>query len=46
MYMGLFSMHVPFVVNHTFNTTLTKRLQHLQEGWDRLVEMTGCERDK
>jgi len=33
--------HIPFVVNRTFNTTLTERLQHLQQGWTRLVEMTS-----
>ena len=25
---------------------LSERLQHLQKGWDRLFEMTECERDK
>jgi len=24
----LFFAHIPFVVNHTFNATLTERLQH------------------
>jgi len=33
-------MHIPFVVNRTFTTTLTERLQHLQQGWARLFEMT------
>jgi len=38
--------HIPFVVNRTFTTTLTERLQHLQQSWARLVEMTESERDK
>jgi len=41
----LFIMHIPFVVNRTFNTMLTERLQHLQQGWARLLEMTESERD-
>jgi len=42
----LFITHIPFVVNRTFNTMLTERLQHLQKGWARLFEMTECEKDK
>jgi len=42
----LFFTHTPFLVNHTFNTTLTERLQHLQHCWARLFEMTESERDK
>jgi len=42
----LFIMHIPFVVNRTFNTMLTERLQHLHQGWARLFEMTESERDK
>ena len=38
--------YIPFVANHTFNTTLTEWLQHLQESWARLFEMTESERDK
>ena len=33
----LFFMHIPFVVNRTFNTVLTERLQHLHQGWARPV---------
>ena len=32
------------MVNRTFNTTLTERLQHLQQG--KFVEMTEWEREK
>jgi len=39
-------MHIPFVVNRTFNAMLNERLQHLQQGWARLFEMTESERDK
>ena len=42
----LFFMHIPFVMNRTFNTMLTERLQHLQKVWARLFEMTESERDK
>jgi len=42
----LFITHIPFVVNRTFNTMQTEKLQHLQKGWARLFEMTECERDK
>jgi len=42
----LFITHIPFVVNRTFNTMLTERLQHLQKGRDRIFEMTECERDR
>jgi len=42
----LFFTYVPFVANRTFNTTLTERLQHLQQSWARLFEMTKRERDK
>jgi len=35
----LFFTHILFVVNHTFNTTLTERLQHLPQGWTRFVEI-------
>ena len=31
----LFFTHIPFVVNRTFTTMLTERLQHLQQGWAR-----------
>jgi len=41
----LFIMHIPFLVNRTFKTMLTERLQHLQQGWARLFEMTESERD-
>jgi len=44
--MVLFFTHTPLVVNRTVNTTLTERLQHLQQGWLRLFEMTESERDK
>ena len=27
--------HIPFVVKRPFNTALTQRLQHLQQGWPR-----------
>jgi len=39
-------MHIPFVMNRTFNTMLTESMQHLQQGWARLVKMTESERDK
>jgi len=39
-------MHIPFVVNLTFNTILSERLQDLQKGWAILFEMTEGERDK
>jgi len=42
----LFIMHIPFVVNRTFNTMLTERLQYLHQCWARLFEMTESERDK
>jgi len=35
--------HIPFVVNRTFSTMLTERLQHLQKGWTGLTEMTKSE---
>jgi len=38
--------HIAFVVNLTFNTTLSERLQYLQQAWVRLAEMTESERDK
>jgi len=38
--------HIPFVVNRAFNTTLTDTLQHLQQGWVSLFEMTESERNK
>ena len=38
--------HILFLVNRTFNTTLTETLQHLQQVWATLVEMTECEGDK
>ena len=38
--------YIPFVANRTFNTTLTEWLQHLQQSWARLFEMTKSERDK
>jgi len=41
-----FFTYISFVVNRTFNTMLTERLQHLQQDWARLVEMTESERDK
>ena len=41
-----FFTHIPFVVNHTFTTTLTERLQNLQQGWARLSKMTESERQK
>jgi len=31
VYILLFFVHIPFVVNHTFNTTPPERLQHYQE---------------
>ena len=37
---------IGYMVNRAFNTMLTERLQHLQQGWARLVEMTKSERDK
>jgi len=37
---------IPFVANRTFNTTLTEWLQHLQQSWTRLFQMTESERDK
>ena len=45
-HMVLFFTHIPFMVNHTFSTTLTERLQYLQQGWARLFETTESERDK
>jgi len=42
----LFIMHIPFVVNRTFSTMLTERLQHLHQGWARFFETTESERDK
>ena len=42
----LLFMHIPFVVNRTFTTTPTERLQHLQQGWARPFETTESERDK
>jgi len=39
-------MLILFVVNRAFKATLTGRLQHLQQGWAGLVEMTESERDK
>jgi len=42
----LFLTHIAFVVNLTFNTTLSERLQYLQQAWVRLAEMTESERDK
>jgi len=42
----LFFMHISFMVNRTFNTTLIETLQHLQQIWSRHVEMTESERDK
>ena len=42
----LFFRHIPFVVIRTFNTMLTKSLQHLQQVWATLVDMTKSERDK
>jgi len=38
--------YIPFVATRTFNTTLTEWLQHLQQSWARLFEMTESERDK
>jgi len=45
-YIWVLFMHISFVVNRTLNTTLTERLQHLQQGCVRLVEMTESESDK
>jgi len=42
----LFLSYIPFVVNYTFNTMPTEGLQHLQQVWARLGEMTEGERDK
>jgi len=42
----LFFTHIPFVVNHTFSTILTERLQQLPHDCVRLVETTESERDK
>jgi len=42
----LFFTYIPFVVNRTFKTTLTEWLQHLQQNWATLFEMTESERDK
>jgi len=40
VFMGVV-LHVhPFEANHTFNTTLTKWLQHLQQVWARLFEIS------
>jgi len=39
----LFFMHIPFMVNRAFSTTLTERLQHLQQRWARFVETTERE---
>jgi len=41
-----FITHIPFVVNRTFNTMLTQRLQHLMKCWARLFEMTQRERGR
>jgi len=46
LFAALFFTHIPFVVNHTFTTRLTERLQYLQQGWLRLFETTESERDK
>jgi len=42
----LFFTHIPFVVNCTFNKVLTENLQHLQQGWVKLVEISNSEIDK
>jgi len=42
----LFIMQIQFVVNRTFDTMLTERLQHLHQGWARHFEMIVNERDK
>jgi len=42
----LFFTYILFVANRTFNTTLSEWLQHLQQSWARLFEMTESERDK
>jgi len=42
----LFFRYIPFVANRTFNATLTEWLQHLQQNWARLFEMTESEKDK
>jgi len=34
----LFITHIPFVVNQTFTTTLTERLQCLEQGWARFFK--------
>ena len=41
-----FFMYIPFVANHTLNTTPTKGLRHFQQIWTRLFEMTKSEWDK
>jgi len=46
IYECLFFTYIPFVANRTFNTTLTEWLQHLQQSWARLSEITKSERDK
>ena len=39
----LLFVHILYVVNRTFPTKLTEKLQHLQQGWARLVEITESE---
>ena len=39
----LFFTHISFVVNRTFTTTLTERLQHLQQGWARFMKWLRVE---
>jgi len=42
----LFFTYIPFMANRTFDIALTEWLQHLQQTWARLFEMTESERDK
>jgi len=37
IWMVLFFTHIPFVVNHTFNTTPPERLQH-QAPWHGMLD--------
>jgi len=42
----LFFKHILFVENHSLNVMPTERLQHLQQCWVTLVEMSESEKDK
>jgi len=42
----LFFTHISFMVNRTFTTMLTKRMEHFQQGWRDFFEMIESERDK